>query len=89
MPSSEAAYRNFCLNQRVEMTAPFVARSVWNANNAAPEDSFVGYPVWAGLDLAETSDLCALVLVACIDEKWHVKPYFWLPEVGLIDKSFA
>jgi phage terminase large subunit-like protein len=48
---------------------------------------FAGRPVYAGLDLSETSDLTALVLMAPIDGEWHVRPVFWLPGEGLAEKS--
>lgn len=84
MPAREAEYRNLVLNQRVEASAPFVVRSVWEANG-----SEVGQPgaMWGGLDLSETNDLTALVLVWFIRRKLHVRPIFWLPESGLAERS--
>jgi phage terminase large subunit-like protein len=87
MPSREAEYRNLILNQRVEASNPFVSRSVWEANGGDPLDDFDGLPVYAGLDLSETSDLTALVMAAWSDGSWHVKPVFWLPSMGLAEKS--
>lgn len=87
MPSSEAGYRNLILNQRVEARSPFMARSVWLDNTGSPIEDFDGLEVYAGLDLSETADLTALVLIARSGGKWHVKPTFWLPEKGLAEKS--
>jgi phage terminase large subunit-like protein len=87
MPSRENEYRNLILNQRVEMFAPFIGRGLWESNGAEPEEDWSGRPIYAGLDLASTSDLCALVLVCPIDGLWHVKPTFWLPAEGLREKS--
>lgn len=89
MPSKEASYRNLNLNQRVEARSPFVARSTW-MENAAPPVSGPDYmkpKVFAGLDLASVSDLCAFIAIDEVDFKWNVRPTFWLPEVGLADKS--
>ena len=87
MPAREAAYRNMVLNQRVEKTAPFIARSVWEECSTPPAD-LAGLRVFGGLDLGETSnDLTALVWVAEVDGVWQVRPTFWLPEVGLRDKA--
>ena len=36
MPSAEAGYRNLILNQRIDPTAMFVSRSVWQSNGKAP-----------------------------------------------------
>lgn len=87
MPSREAEYRNLILNQRVEASSPFIARAVWSANAADVAPSFAGHTVFGGLDLSEVNDLTALVLIANIDGRWHVKPTFWLPEEGLRERS--
>lgn len=85
MPSREAEYRNLILNQRVEASNPFVSRSVWE-QGGAPVEEFTG-AVYLGLDLSETSDLTAAVLMSQIGTEWHVKPLFWLPEVGLHERA--
>jgi phage terminase large subunit-like protein len=87
MPSREAQFRNLVLNQRVDASAPFISRSVWTACGGEVVVSFGGLPVFAGLDLSSTSDLTAFVAMAPVGEGWHVKPTFWLPEVGLREKS--
>lgn len=89
MPSQEPLYRNYTLNQRVEMNSPFVSQTVWDACGGKVVDSFKGLPVYGGLDLSEVSDLTALVLVAPVDGVWHVKPTFWLPGASIREKSRA
>jgi phage terminase large subunit-like protein len=48
-----------------------------------------GRDVFAGLDLSETRDLTALVLVGAdiVTGIWHVEPVCWLPQEGLCDKA--
>ena len=87
MPSREPEYRNLILNQRVEMNAPFISRTLWEACLGEVLDDFEGYPVYAGLDLSEVSDLTALTLVAVVEGKFQTKTYFWLPHEGLADKA--
>jgi len=88
MPSREAEYRNLVLNQRVEASSPFVSRSLWQANGGAVAESFEGLAVYGALDLSEVKDLTALVLEAQPeDDVWHIKPTFWLPAEGLLDKA--
>jgi phage terminase large subunit-like protein len=87
MPSRQPEFENLVLNRRVDMNAPFVSSSVWKACGGEVIDSFDGLPVYGGLDLSETADLTALVLVAPVDGIWHVKPTFWLPGAGLADKA--
>jgi len=86
MPSREAEYRNLVLNQRVEKSNPFVSASLWKSCGDVVED-FGKLPVYGGLDLSEVQDLTALVLIASIRSKWHVRPTFWLPAEGLAEKA--
>ena len=83
MPANEPSFRNLDLNQRVEKTNPFVSRTVWEDNGAAPGD-IDGRRIYGGLDLASVRDLAAFVAV---DEDGGVHPTFWLPEQGLAEKS--
>lgn len=87
MPARQAEYENLVLNRRVEASAPFISRSIWQACAKPVVEDFDGLPVFGGLDLSEVSDLTALVLVAPVEADWHVKPTFWLPSAGLREKS--
>jgi len=89
MPAREAAYRNLVLNQRINALSPFIAPAVWNACAGEVDESlFESRPVYAGLDLSARNDLTALVLIAQDDDlHWHVKPMFWTPEAGLVDRA--
>lgn len=87
MPSFEATFRNLILNQRVETSSPFIAKSEWQACKAQPHP-FAGREVYAGLDLSQTRDLTAFVLTAYDgDGTVDVFPYFWLPSQGLREKA--
>lgn len=85
MPSREAEYRNLILNQRVEAYNPFVTKSVWIQSGDAP---VMDGEIYCGLDLSETNDLTAFVMVSpCGGGVYDVKPIFWLPEDGLAERS--
>jgi phage terminase large subunit-like protein len=88
MPSREAEYRNLILNQRVEVSSPFVSPAAWKACSG-PVASLDSIPVYGGLDLSAVSDLTALVLIGWRAGKWHVQPTFWLPAEGLAEKAVA
>jgi phage terminase large subunit-like protein len=88
MPSRENEYRNLILNQRVDRSSPFIAKSIWQASGEATSE-WADEPVYAGLDLSSTSDLTAFTPIAWVREKWETKPVFWLPESGLAEKSRA
>lgn len=82
LPSSEGAFRNLILNQRVDAVSPFISRAVWEENGAEPTE--LEGEVYGGLDLASVNDLCALVL---LKPDGSVHPFCWLPEEGLEEKS--
>jgi phage terminase large subunit-like protein len=89
MPSRENEYRNLILNQRVDRTTPFISKSVWLSCGDDVSKDWGKAPVYAGLDLSSTSDLTAFTPIAQIDGVWETKPQFWLPGVGLKEKSRA
>lgn len=84
MPSREAEYRNLILNQRVETQNPFVTKAVWDANNGELEGWGVSY---GGLDLSQTGDLTAFVLVSSSNGVTNVRPTFWLPGDGIEERA--
>lgn len=86
MPSMENTARNLLLNQRVSTESPFISPDVWKSCAADPLP-FEDAPVFAGLDLSARTDLTALVLIARIDDVWQVRPYFWTPADGLLDRA--
>ena len=85
MPARESSYRNLILNQRVEATTPFITRTMWQSCEG-PLAKLKG-PIYGGLDLSSRKDLTALVLVHKYDDKFHVHPYFWVPEEGIRERS--
>ena len=88
MPSFEPTFRNLVLNQRVEMSAPFISRGTWILNSQDIDDSvFYDHPTYVGIDLSAKNDLTAMVLVAHNGDRWHIKPVFWTPEKGLRDRA--
>jgi phage terminase large subunit-like protein len=89
MPATENTFRWLCLNQRIQAHSPFVSKNIWNANaGAATPEAFEACPVYAGLDLSARQDLTALVVVAKdAAGLWHVRPYFWAPAVGLVERA--
>jgi phage terminase large subunit-like protein len=88
MPAREAAYRNLILNQRIEASSPFVTPQQWKACAGEPLD-LRGRDVFAGLDLSETRDLTALVLIGVdiADGCWSAQCTFWLPAADLSTKA--
>lgn len=87
MPSAENAYRNLILNQRVNMSNPFVSRAVWESCAGEPDYSAFDSDVYVGLDLSSRHDLTAAVAVVKRDGVWHVWPHFFAPQQGLYERA--
>jgi len=86
-PADEASYRNLILNQRVNVHQPYVTHELWKGNGRKPMKDFAGKRVFAGLDLSESRDLTALVLVVEEKDEFHVDARFWLPANALADRA--
>jgi phage terminase large subunit-like protein len=86
MPARQAEYENLVLNRRIEVNSPFVTQIEWKACGGAVADLH-NVPLYGGLDLSSVADLTAFVLIGRVDGAWHVKPTFWLPGIGLAEKS--
>jgi phage terminase large subunit-like protein len=87
MPSREPEYRNLHLNQRVNASAPFISKSVFDSCLGDVVKDLDGRVVFAGLDLSLVADLTAFVAVTPVDGVWHTVPTFWLPGKGLTEKA--
>ena len=87
MPSFENTFRNLNLNQRVSTMSPFVSKSVWELNGRViVAENDVEW--FGGLDLSARTDLTAFVLIGKNqDGTVIVDPYFWTPEIGLLDRA--
>lgn len=89
MPSAENGYRNLILNQRVNMTNPFVSRAIWEGcAGEIDRDVFEDSPVYMGLDLSMRNDLTAAVAVAKDEDGvWQCDATFFAPSQGLADRA--
>ena len=89
IPSKEQAFRNLILNQRVDAHVRFLAKAEWDANAGAVDYAALsGRECWGGLDLSQSRDLTAFVLVFADDKGgFDVLPRFFLPEQGIREKA--
>lgn len=94
LPSKEAAFRNLILNQRIAAEGALLSLPEWKACAGEPGanlrsgEAGIRRIAYAGLDLSQSRDLTALVLVFPDDERaFDVECRFWLPELGLADKA--
>ena len=80
IPAREATFRLLYLNQRINAESAFISLSEWDAcaGEVNPEQ-LKNRVCYAGLDLASTTDIAALVLVFP-GEPFVVLPYFFIPQ---------
>ncbi|WP_249402050.1 terminase TerL endonuclease subunit [Streptomyces sp. YIM 121038] len=93
-PADLAKYLRLHLGIRTKQSTRFLRLEDWDANaGLVDEQAFAGRETWGGLDLASTSDLCALCWLfpddsdGTLDALWR----FWTPEDNLraLDKRTA
>lgn len=87
-PSALNAFLQLHLNVWVKAIVRWMPMNSYDLSAGAvvPEE-LRGQPCYAGLDLAATTDLCALVLVFPRPEGVKVLPYFWMPRDTMIARE--
>ena len=88
-PAYENTFRRLHLNQWTRQETRWLPLEKWDAcAGAVDAPSLKGQRCWAGLDLASTEDITALVL-AFPDEGggYDVLPFFWIPEDTIEKRS--
>lgn len=86
MPSKRASFENYVLNRRVDASDPFISKELWKTCggvNVIPR----GASVYIALDLSQVRDLTAKTTISEISGIWRVKSDFWLPKIGIKEKS--
>ncbi len=93
-PADLASFKRLHLGIRTRQDVKFLPLDAWNRNaGMVDEQALAGRDTWGGLDLAATSDLCALCWLfpndedGTLDALWR----FWTPEDNLeaLDKRTA
>jgi phage terminase large subunit-like protein len=92
-PALQNTFRRLYLNQWTRQETRWLDIRAWDATaGLLNESDLVGRPCYAGLDLASTTDIAALVLVFPLEDgELAVVPHFWVPrdtarERGLRDR---
>jgi len=81
----ENTFRNLYLNQRISLQKTIFTTKQWKAC-AGDADLIPGEDILLGLDLAGTTDLCALVALS-VEDGARVQPHFWKPQDFLEDHA--
>lgn len=90
-PAYQNTFRRLHLNQWLQQETRWLDVEAWNRCAAAPDwEHLKTLKCWAGLDLASSSDIAALVLVFVEegpDEFYWVVPYCFIPKDNLIERG--
>lgn len=81
-PAEESKFRQFYLNQWVASVKKWLNRAGWDlcGTNRYDEAELAGLPCYGGLDLSNTSDITAFVLVFPMDDgTLRLLCRFWIP----------
>ncbi|MCC8169247.1 MAG: terminase large subunit [Oscillospiraceae bacterium] len=86
-PTEENSFRQLRLNQWVKQSIRWMPMQKWDdCTFGFDEDELEGRVCYGGLDLSQTTDITAFVLVfppRDEDDKYIILPYFWIPEENI------
>jgi phage terminase large subunit-like protein len=91
-PVKKARFLRYRLNRPVPLVNLWLPVELWDDCNE-PVDFPPGCSCYGAIDLSSSDDLTALVLVRREpgdeddDDTYHVRPYFWLPEETLAQRT--
>ncbi len=75
------------LNMWVDAEKTWILDEKWQLCKGDTElEDLEGCECWGGLDLSNTSDMTAFVLLFNENDKYQVLPFFWIPEDSLAEK---
>lgn len=79
-PRKMTSFLRYRLNRWVETADRWIDPTKWQTCEGKLPADLSLLPMWLGLDLADNSDINALVAVWKDEKQLFVKPYFWCPE---------
>jgi phage terminase large subunit-like protein len=86
LPGYENTFKRLLLNIWTEQNTRWLPMDTWD-KCAEDLPDLAGRTCYAGLDLATTTDIAALVLAFPIGQKVHFLPFFFVPEDGIKRRS--
>lgn len=86
LPGYENTFKRLLLNIWTEQNTRWLPMETWDECKEELPD-LTGLKCYAGLDLASTTDIAALVLAFSIEGKVHFLPFFFVPSEGIKRRS--
>lgn len=85
-PAKENSFKRYRLNLWTQQESRFLQMDAWDRCGGEMEIN-EGEAIWAGLDLASTTDIAAYVEVWERDGLYGVRPFFWVCEKNARDRE--
>ena len=88
-PAYQNTFRRLYLNQWTQQESRWLDMAAWDACGGTLPD-LTGRPCYAGLDLATTTDIAAMVLAfppTMPNEPTWLMPFFWIPEENMHERE--
>jgi len=88
-PAEQSRFRRLYLGQKVQAAESYFSLEDWKLCPRLPDDDELKtFSCWMGFDLSSTIDITAAVLLWQLSkDEFAVKPFFWMPEDTLEDRS--
>jgi len=87
-PAEENSFRRLRLDQWVKQESRYIPMAAWDTCGEAFDPVMLrGRECYAGLDLASSIDIAALVLTFPVDDLIYVLPFFWVPAENIEKRS--
>ena len=87
-PAEENMFRRLRLNQWVKQESRYVPMAAWDLCGEAFDPAILkGKECFAGLDLASSIDIAALLLVFGLEDLIYALPFFWVPAENIEKRS--
>ena len=88
VPSYQNTFKRLMLNIWTDSLTAWIGAKEWEACEGEIDlEKLKGKPCWAGLDLASTRDISALVLLFKEDDKFIILPFCFIPEENAKKRS--
>jgi len=91
VPAEQNSFKRLHLNVWTEQSEKWLDMDKWDACDAPVMlERLIGRPCYAGLDLASTTDIAALVLLFPDESDpplYDIVPFFWIPGESVVERT--
>ncbi len=82
-PAAQNNFRQKNLDEWTGQSVRWLSMDVWKRQFEEDWPDLRGMSCWGGVDLSDTRDVTALVLVFELNEQFYLLPHFWMPSEAI------